>query len=214
MKVHKSTDAERAGLLHLIVKSTELKLCGAGEWLLEKNGTTKCLTWRKLNIGIDADSGGIVASDLIHQDVDDASLVELLLDQLIAAPASFMADGAYDRIAAHDVIIVKNLDALLIVPPCKGRWRARLRRHRQARETSTFSTSLRTGARIGRKSLVKIDAQKSRPPSEATSACANLDNPTSSASGSRDRAGASPRLRGPVREESPQPFEIRFFTGY
>jgi hypothetical protein len=31
-----------------------------------------------------------------------------------------MADGAYDRIAMHDVIIAKNPDALLIVPPCKG----------------------------------------------------------------------------------------------
>ncbi len=35
-------------------------------------------------------------------------------------PASFMADGAYDNTAAHDVIIARNPHALFIVPPCKG----------------------------------------------------------------------------------------------
>ena len=120
LKVHKSTGAERTGALHLIVDSTGLKLSGAGEWLFEKHGTTKRRAWRKLHIGIDADRGEIVASDLTDKDVDDASHVEPLLDQLNAAPASFMADGAYDRIAVHDVIIAKNPDALFIVPPCKG----------------------------------------------------------------------------------------------
>jgi hypothetical protein len=43
-----------------------------------------------------------------------------LLDQLNAAPASLIADGAYDRIAVHDAIIARNPNALFIVPPCKG----------------------------------------------------------------------------------------------
>ena len=34
--------------LHLIVDSTGLKLCGAGEWLVEKHGTLKRWFWRKL----------------------------------------------------------------------------------------------------------------------------------------------------------------------
>ena len=58
--------------------------------MFEKHGTTKRRAWRKLHIGIDADSGEIVASDLTDKDVDDASHVEPLLDQLNAAPASFM----------------------------------------------------------------------------------------------------------------------------
>ena len=45
------------GELHLIVDSTGLKLRGAGEWLFEKRGTAKRRSWRKLHIGIDADSG-------------------------------------------------------------------------------------------------------------------------------------------------------------
>lgn len=52
------------GELHLIVDSTRLKSRGAGEWLFEKHGTAKRRSWRKLHIGIDADSGEIVAFDL------------------------------------------------------------------------------------------------------------------------------------------------------
>ena len=34
--------------VHLLVDSTGLKLCGAGEWLVEKHGTRRCRSWRKL----------------------------------------------------------------------------------------------------------------------------------------------------------------------
>ena len=47
--------------MHLLVDSTGLRLCGAGEWLLEKHGTKTRRSWRKLHIGIDADTGQIVA---------------------------------------------------------------------------------------------------------------------------------------------------------
>ena len=39
----------------------------------------------------------IVASDLTDKDVDDASHVGPMLDQLSLAPTSFIGDGAYDR---------------------------------------------------------------------------------------------------------------------
>lgn len=67
------------GELHLIVDSTGLKLRGAGEWLFERHGTAKRRAWRKLHIGIDANSSEIVAFDLADKDVDDASHVEPLL---------------------------------------------------------------------------------------------------------------------------------------
>ena len=108
------------GDLHMIVGSTGLKLRGAGEWLLEKHGTAKRRAWRKLHIGIDADSGEIVAFDLTDKDVDDASHAETLLEQLAEAPASFTADGAYDRSAVLDAVLSRNTRANFIVPPCKG----------------------------------------------------------------------------------------------
>jgi hypothetical protein len=38
------------GAIHLLVDSTGLKLCGPGEWLIEKHGTRKRRSWRKLHI--------------------------------------------------------------------------------------------------------------------------------------------------------------------
>ena len=108
------------GKLHLIVDSTGLKLRGAGEWLFEKHGTSKRRSCRKLHVGIDTDNGQIVAFDLTDKEIDDASHVEPLLEQLDDAPASFMGDGAYDRAHVLNAVRVRNPDVRFIVPPCKG----------------------------------------------------------------------------------------------
>src|SRR6202007_838902 len=47
----------RAGPVHLLVDSTGLKLCGAGEWLVEKPRTSRRRSWRKLHIGVDGARG-------------------------------------------------------------------------------------------------------------------------------------------------------------
>jgi hypothetical protein len=61
--------------LNLLVDSTGLKLSGAGEWLVEKHGTSRCRSWRKLHIGVDADTGQIIAAALTTNDVDGGSQV-------------------------------------------------------------------------------------------------------------------------------------------
>ena len=66
--------------LHLLVDSTGLKLRGAGEWLVEKHGARTRRSWRKLHIGLDADTGQIVAAMLTTKDVDDGAEVGPLLD--------------------------------------------------------------------------------------------------------------------------------------
>jgi len=83
--------------LHLLVDSTGLRLCGAGEWLLEKHGTKTRRSWRKLHIGLDAGSGQIVAASLTAKEVDDGAEVGPLLDQITGAVASFTGDGGYDQ---------------------------------------------------------------------------------------------------------------------
>src|SRR4051794_18881394 len=55
--------------VHLLVDSTGLKLCGPGEWLIEKPGTKARRSWRKLHLGRDADTGQIVAATLTPNDV-------------------------------------------------------------------------------------------------------------------------------------------------
>jgi hypothetical protein len=66
--------------VHLLVDSTGLKLCGAGEWLHGKHGTKVRRSWRKLHLGLDAGTGQIVASVLTAHDADDGAQVGHLLD--------------------------------------------------------------------------------------------------------------------------------------
>jgi hypothetical protein len=54
------------------VDSTGLKLCGAGESLVEKHCTKTRRSCRKLHIGMDATTGEIIAAALTTNDVDDA----------------------------------------------------------------------------------------------------------------------------------------------
>jgi Transposase DDE domain len=86
-----------AAPIHLLVDSTGLKLCGAGEWLVEKHGAKARRAWRKLHIGVDAGTGQIMASTLTTKEVDDGAQVGPLLAQLTDPLASFIGDGAYDQ---------------------------------------------------------------------------------------------------------------------
>jgi len=99
------------------VDSTGLKLCGAGEWLIEKHGTKTRRSWRKLHIGMDADTGEIIATALTTNDVDDASQVGPLLDQVEGPVVSFSGDGAYDQDSVYRAVIERDPDAAVIVPP-------------------------------------------------------------------------------------------------
>jgi len=104
-------------LLHLLVDSTGLKLCGAGEWLVEKHGAKTRRSWRKLHIGLDADTGQIVAAALTTKEVDDGAEVGPLLDQVPGPVASFTADGAYDQESVSNAVAERHPEAAIIVPP-------------------------------------------------------------------------------------------------
>jgi len=106
-----------AGPVHLLVDSTGLRLCGPGEWLIEKHGTRRRRSWRKLHIGVDAETGQILAAELTTSEVDDGSQVEPLLDQIPDPLASFIGDGAYDQTGIYDTIAKRYPDADVIVPP-------------------------------------------------------------------------------------------------
>src|SRR5919199_4381083 len=106
-----------SGPLHLLVDSTGLKLCGAGEWLIEKHGTRTRRSWRKLHLGVDADTGRIVASALTGHDADDGAQVDPLLDQVGEPVASFTGDGGYDQDRVYASIAERHPEAAVIVPP-------------------------------------------------------------------------------------------------
>jgi len=106
-----------SGPVHLLVDSMGLKLCGSGEWLLEKHGTKTRRSWRKLHIAVDADTGQIAAAALTTSDVDDVSQVGALLDQVDSAVSSFIADGAYDQDGVYGSVVSRHPEASVIVPP-------------------------------------------------------------------------------------------------
>jgi hypothetical protein len=117
LKVPRPRPSGESEAVHLLVDSTGLKLCGAGEWLLEKHGTRTRRSWRKLHIGMDADTCEIVAAALTPHDVDDGSQVGPLLDQVTTSVASFTADGAYDQEGVAAAVAEHHPDAAVIVPP-------------------------------------------------------------------------------------------------
>jgi Transposase DDE domain len=105
------------GRLHLLVDSTGVKLGGAGEWLVEKHGASRRRSWRKRHIGVDGDSGEIVAIELTRRDIDDGLQTGALLDQLGDPLASFTGDGAYDQGKVYQAVAARHPDAAVIVPP-------------------------------------------------------------------------------------------------
>ncbi|MGI4940076.1 MAG: IS5 family transposase [Janthinobacterium lividum] len=113
-RLHRRHHAEP---LHLLVDSTGLKLCGAGEWLHEKHGTKTRRDWRTLHIGTDTDTGEIVAATLTDSGTCDASQIGPLLDQVSNPVASFTADGAYDWCSVYHEMAKRHPDAAVVVPP-------------------------------------------------------------------------------------------------
>ena len=107
----------RAEPLHLLVDGTGLKIYGEGEWLDQKHGIRSRRRWRKLHLGVNADTHEIVAVELTSDDVGDVSEMPDLLDQIDADVASMTADGAYDSEAVYDAVAERYPKATVIIPP-------------------------------------------------------------------------------------------------
>ncbi len=66
---------------------------------------------------MDANTGEIVATALTTNDVDDASQIGPLLDQVEGPVVSFTGDGAYDQDSVYRIVTERDPDAAVIVPP-------------------------------------------------------------------------------------------------
>ena len=110
-------DIHRTEPLHLVVDSTGLKIYGEGEWLDAKHGSRSRRRWRKLHIGINADTHDVVVAELTPDDVGDASTVTGLLEQVDSGVASLTVDGAYDGAAVYDAVAKRHPAAVVIIPP-------------------------------------------------------------------------------------------------
>ena len=70
-----------------------------------------------LHLGVDAGTGRIVASTMTFKEVDDASQVDPLLDQVVGLVASFTGDGAYDQDRVYAGVAQRRPDAAVVIPP-------------------------------------------------------------------------------------------------
>lgn len=68
---HKTTAPDEP--IHILVDSTGLKIYGAGQWLEDKHGSKSPRKWRKLHLGVDADTDEIFAEVLSDQNSRDIS---------------------------------------------------------------------------------------------------------------------------------------------
>jgi len=114
-----------AACLHLLVDSTGIKFLGEGEWKCKKHGPERRRQWRKLHIGIDAQTLQVRAICVTSNNVTDAAVMPQLLTQVPGDEPllTVTGDGAYDTRPVHDAVMQRN--ATPIIPPRKN---ARIRK--------------------------------------------------------------------------------------
>lgn len=102
----------------VVIDSTGVKVYGEGEWKVRTHGSGKRRTWRKLHIGIDPETGEILAEEVTGNDQGDTEELPDLLEQVKVPVRKVIADGAYDSVQCHQAIQDKGATA--IIPPREG----------------------------------------------------------------------------------------------
>jgi len=138
--------AGKGSSIHLVVDSTGLQTVGHGPWAAAEHGGAGTRAWRKLHVGVDQDRV-IVAEKITDSNVDDASVVPDLVDQISGDKkiTRFTADGAYDQGSVYETFV--ELEATVVVPPFRTAAPSR-RRTRAARARNRTVNRVR---KIGRR---------------------------------------------------------------
>ena len=106
-----------SGGLHLLVDSTGIKMMGEGEWKTRKHGASRRRQWRKVHIGIDAQTQDIRAIEVTTNAIGDAPTLPDLLAQIPDEETivSVGGDGAYDTRDCHAAIAGRGADPVIPV---------------------------------------------------------------------------------------------------
>lgn len=156
--------------------STGLKIHRGSDWCETKHGTGKSRkNWRKLHIGYDPNSGGIVAALLNTEHVSDETALPELISGIDMAVSHVLPDGAYDGTNVFDALtraFGSNVD--VIIPPPKSATPGLYDQHdahiEAIAQQGQMAWQVETGytyralveAQIGRWKIVIGDALKSR----------------------------------------------------
>lgn len=112
------------GPFDVIFDSTGIKVFGEGEWKVRKHGYSKRRTWRKIHVGICAETGQVIVSTLSTNDVSDDTAMVQMMSLLGDVPlGNVIGDGAYDTIDCREATYFQH--GRDIIPPKR---RARKRR--------------------------------------------------------------------------------------
>src|SRR5215510_8491750 len=95
----------QSGARHVVIDATGLKIYGAGEWHVRKHRVSRRRTWRKLHLGIDADTKEVVAVELTESRVHDSQQVPALLAQIPDPTGQVSGDGAYDTRTSYEAVL-------------------------------------------------------------------------------------------------------------
>lgn len=106
------------GPLVVVFDSTGLKVYGEGEWQVRKHGPSYRRGWKKIHIGMCAETQQIVAASLSDKHQADSQELPKLLDSITADIDQVIGDGAYDAIECYKAIHRRG--AKPIIPPRKG----------------------------------------------------------------------------------------------
>jgi len=100
--------------IHLLVDSTGIKVAGEGEWKTRKWGAEYRRTWIKLHLGLDRNSGQIVAAVVTDAKGGDPDHFPQVLDSVQGEIDKVGADGIYDSVDNYRRISERG--ALPIIP--------------------------------------------------------------------------------------------------
>jgi Transposase DDE domain len=102
---------------HLVFDASGLKVFGVGEWKVRQHGKDY-RRWRKLHIGMDADSQQLVVALLTDADGVDPHMLPRQLKPIEAPIERVYGDGDYDSRACYRAIHQRGARA--IIPPRRG----------------------------------------------------------------------------------------------
>lgn len=135
---------------HIVFDSTGLKVYGEGEWKVKVHGKSKRRTWRKLHIGIDAETQNILCCELTGNNEGDAKVARRLLDELPKDIKSARGDGAYDDQKFRKKVYEKG-GSCIVPPPRGGSYKGAPEGWERERDASIAAIEGFGGGEIGRK---------------------------------------------------------------
>lgn len=154
----------KADSRHVVVDSTGVKVYGEGEWKTRQHGISKRRTWRKLHLGVDEETGEILAAVVSTNDVSDGEVLPDILDGIGGDLEQVSADGAYDQRKCYEAIRARQANA--VIPPRKG---ARIWRHGNSKaERHNRDENLRCIRKVGRKAWKRESSYHRRSLAETT----------------------------------------------